>query len=215
MRPEQDAGETVEDGIDLDDYGEEDPSGPVPDAPLSLSRGLRFFESVVFCCLAAVVILWAFDRSRNIGFDPISVEICEGPACTPPSTDYAESAWAQYTSTLDLSLLTVFSPANTCAFAADLLRTRATGDSATRALDLMQSRGTIALSLPGDGTAIISPGRNNDGFWDVVRDAVRLQGTRGCHPMHYAPIFWPLCILWMCLGFWRLFRYRQSVWASR
>lgn len=208
-------------------HGAEDPDGnggddgsdgngaPKPDGAISFARGLRFFESVVFCCLAAVVILWAFDRSRDLDFDPVTVEMCEGPACTPPPETYDDSAWAQYSATLDLSRLTVFTEANTCAFAAGLLRTRATEESAARTLEFMQDRGTIALSLPGDGTAIISPGRNNDGVWDVVRDAFRWRGPRGCHPMQYAPIFWPLWILWMGLSFWRLFRYRQSVWASR
>ena len=199
------------DGVD-----DTDDAAPVKSNPaLSLARGLRFLESVVFCCLAAVVILWAFDRSRDLNFDPITVAVCEGPACTPPSTAVGESVWAQYSATLDLSELTVFSSANTCAFAADVLRTRATDDSAAQTLDFMQSRGTILVTQTGDGTAIIAPGRNNDGLGDVARDAFRWQGPRGCHPMRYAPVFWPLWTIWMFIVSWRAFRYRQSVWAAR
>ncbi|MBF9044985.1 hypothetical protein HKCCE4037_16705 [Rhodobacterales bacterium HKCCE4037] len=180
-------------------------------APFTLTRALRFLEGLVFCCLAAVVVLWAVDRSRDVGFDPVTVELCDGEACADP----ADSAYSQYADTLDPAGLTVFSAANTCVFATDLLRSRVQDEDMARTLDLMQSRGTIAVTLPGDGTAIIAPGPNNDGLGDVARDAIRPMGPRGCHPMNYAPIFWPLWTVWMLLIGWRLFRYRQSVWAER
>lgn len=197
------------------------PGGPASEASLQtrlgrlLTRGLRFVEGLVFCCLATLLIVWTADRSRDVDFEPVTVEICDAATCMPEPAAAAERVWNQYSEMLDRRGLVVFSNLNTCAFAAEILRARATHDGAPLALDLMQSRGTITLTRPGDGTAILGPGANNDGFGDVMRDALRWQGTRGCHPMRYATVFWPLWTVWMLLMCWRLLRYRQSLWATR
>ncbi|MEX3015638.1 hypothetical protein [Gymnodinialimonas hymeniacidonis] len=188
---------------------------PEDDSAFTLTNALRFVEGLAFCCLATLMLVWAVDRSRNIDFDPVTVQICEGEACSDTPEDYGDRVWSQYTDTLDLHGLTVFSSANTCAFAADVLQNRATEESVDRMLDLIQSRGTITMTRPGDGTATIAPGPNNDGFGDILRDAIRWQAPRGCHPMNYTSVFWPLWAVWMLLINWRLFRYGQSVWASR
>ncbi len=198
------------DGV-LPDPGEE----PEDESAFTLTNALKFVEGLAFCCLATLMIVWAVDRSRNIDFDPVTVQICEGADCATPTADTADRAYAQYTATLDGRGLIAFSSANTCAFAADVLQNRATEESTEQMLELIQSRGTITLTRPGDGSAIVAPGPNNDGFGDILRDAFRWQAPRGCHPMNYASIFWPLWTVWMILINWRLLRHRQSVWASR
>ena len=185
------------------------------DALFTLTRALRFLEGLAFCCLSAVVILWLGDRTRDVGFDPVTLTPCSAESCRPDALGAAEDPWRQFTQALDQRGLVVLTSADTCAFAVELLRHRATDPGTDRVLSLMQDRGTITLSPAATGALVVAPGRNNDGFGDVLRDAFRWQGTRGCHPMRYAPVFWPLWTMWMLLINLRLFRYGQSVWAKR
>lgn len=87
-------------------------------------------------------------------------------------------------------------------------------------IDLMEERGTLVFtrtSAPGAGQTIfaITPGSRNDGFGDALRDAFSAGPSRGCHPMNYKPVFWPLFFAWAVLASLRAFRVRQAVWASR
>ncbi len=197
---------------EADPAPEDDPEGG---NPFTLARGLRFLEGLAFCCLAALVIAWASDRSRGIDFDPITVTLCDESTCADTPAENRDRVWSQFTNTLDLQGVVAFTQANVCVFAADVLQNRLTEEGAEQTLTLMQDRGTMGITRPGDGTATISPGRNNDGLGDILRDALRWQGTRGCHPMRYAALFWPLWTVWLLLISWRLLRYRQTVWAER
>jgi hypothetical protein len=61
----------------------------------------------------------------------------------------------------------------------------------------------------------VAPGARNDGFGDVIRDALSFGAARGCHPTHYAPVVRPLLAAWLAILLLRLFRNRQAVWQTR
>lgn len=180
------------------------------DGALSIGNALRFVEGLMFCVLAALILTWAVDRMRGLGFEPFSVSVCQGAACVDPTESAEASVWQRHAETLDRRGLMAFSGFDRCTFAGDILSTRAEDASARQTLDFMQERGMITITRPDAATAIIAPGANNDGVWDVVRDGLRWQAPRGCYPSNYAPVFWPLWTAWMLLASWRAWRFTRG-----
>lgn len=181
---------------------------------------LRLLESVLFCCLATLVLFWLGDRMRSVNFDPIVVMPCVGEACEPYVGPHAGSPWSQFTDAIEPRGVTSFSNTNICTELGETLTLR--GESAEGVdliIDLITSRGTATVERAdasvGESALIIEPGRRNDHFSDVIRDAFRFGPARGCHPINYKPVFWPLWIGWMLLANLRLLRGRQKVWAAR
>lgn len=191
----------------------------LPDAdpePPRLDRVLRVLEAIVFCCLSTLILFWIADRMRGVDFEPMPVVPCVGEACTPYVGPDAGSPWSVFTEALEPAGATSFSATNLCAQLANTLETR--GDAAEGVeliLDLITARGTVTVTRAEDGPWIIGPGPRNDGFGDVVRDALSMGPSRGCHPINYKPVFWPLWTSWMLLAGLRLFRGRQQEWAKR
>lgn len=192
------------------------PATPDPDPGMSPNRQrldavLRLFERIAFCCLSALVVIWVADRMRGVDFDPISVIPCDGAACVPYAGPEAGRPWSVYTGALDTAVITSFSNQNMCAALAETLSLRGPqGRGVDLVIDLMTSRGTVVLTeaaAPGLPWTI-APGLRNDDFWDVARDALSLNATRGCFPMQYKPVFWPLWLLWMLVVFARFSRWR-------
>ncbi|ABD54804.1 hypothetical protein Jann_1887 [Jannaschia sp. CCS1] len=181
-----------------------------------MDRVLRLLESITFCCLSALILFWIADRMRGVDFEPFEVTPCVAGDCTPYIGPYQGSPWSVFTEALDARGATSLSPINLCTQLAETLRVR--GEEAQGVdliLDLITSRGTVAISRPDDATVLIAPGPRNDGFLDVLRDGISWQPSRGCHPINYKPVFWPLWTSWMLLANLRLFRGRQKVWAAR
>lgn len=169
----------------------------------------------MFCCLAGLVVFWFADRIRGLDFEPMVVSPCVED-CLPYVGPEAGSPWSVFSTALEPRGVTSFSRTNICAQLADTLRERGEGEAGVDLiLDLIAGRDTVAISRPGDGTLIISPGARNDDFTDVLRDAISFSTARGCHPINYKPVFWPLWVGWMLLAGLRVFRNRQAVWAER
>jgi len=165
-------------------------------------------EGVLFCCLSAVGVIWVADRTRDLDFEPIAVVPCTVETCLPaPGFD----PWARYTALRDTPGLRSFAPQNLCAFAVDLLDGSATDPAAIRVVTDLETRGVIAVALADDGSGLVSAGRHNDGWSDVLRDALRFGSARGCYPSHYAPVIRPLILVWLLVVGLRLFRNRQAV----
>lgn len=153
---------------------------------------------------------------RGVDFDPIPVTPCIGAECTPYAGPHAGSPWAVYTDMLEPDGVTSFSRANMCMALAQTLEIRGgEAEGVDLVMDLITSRGTVEIIEVDETTIQIRPGPRNDGFWDVIRDALSMRSARGCHPINYKPVFWPLWIAWMLLASWRLFRDRQREWAKR
>lgn len=170
----------------------------------------------MFCCLSTLALFWFTDRLRNLDFEPIIVMPCVGAECTPYVGPDAGSAWVVFSDALDAEGVTTFSRANICAQLADTLQMRGEqGEGVDLILDLITSRGTVAITRPEGGGIVIAPGARNDGFGDALRDAFRIASARGCHPINYKPVFWPLWSGWMLLACVRVFRGRQAAWAKR
>lgn len=181
-----------------------------------MDRVLRLLESILFCCLAALILFWIADRLRGLDFEPFPVTPCIGTACTPYTGPYQDSPWAVFSRALDARGVVSFSDTNICAHLAQTLQSRGeAAEGVANIIELITQRGTVAVSRPDDGVVLMSPGPRNDGFSDVLRDAIRMGGSRGCHPINYQPVFWPLWTGWMLLANLRLFRGRQKVWAAR
>lgn len=195
---------------------EADPSlGDAPE-PKRLDQVLRVLESILFCCLSALIVFWVADRIRGLDFEPFPVTPCAGADCAPYVGPSAGSPWSVYTDALDARGPVSFSSTDVCTQLAQTLEER--GEDAQGVdliLDLITARGTVALSRPEEGVIVIAPGDRNDGFGDVLRDALSTSAPRGCHPINYKSVFWPLLISWMLLLGLRLFRGRQAVWAAR
>ncbi len=185
------------------------------DGPFSVGYALRLLEGLLFCCLGALLVFWVADRARDVAFEPITVTLCAAEACDAASPAPRDRPLTQLTALLDARGLVVFSPLNICQFAAHLLETRATEAGTEDALRLMQDRGTLTLERPDDATAIVSAGPRNDSRWDIARDALRPSGGRGCYPISYGRVFWPLLLTWALLVGWRLFRRAQGEWRRR
>lgn len=182
----------------------------------STAKALRFMEGLLFCLLTTVILLWVADRLRDLDFDPFTVTLCDGPACAAPEGEALDDRpWSVYTDSLDHSGLIVFGSLNVCRMTAEVLATRTIGPSEEHLLDLIQDRGTLIVTPVDAGSVLIAPGANNDGLWDVARDALRWQSPRGCFAANYTPIFWPLWTAWMLLASLRVFRSRQAEWAKR
>ncbi|OAN71748.1 hypothetical protein A8B78_19875 [Jannaschia sp. EhC01] len=188
-----------------------------PDSePPRLDRALRVLEAILFCCLSTLVLFWIADRMRGVDFDPIVVTPCIGAACVPYVGPHAGSPWSVYTQGLEPREATSFSATNMCTQLADTLQLRGTeAEGVDLIVDLMTSRGTVTVSNLDEATVRIAPGPRNDGFFDVIRDGLSWTPTRGCHPINYKPVFWPLWFSWTLLAFLRLFRGRQQEWARR
>ncbi|GAB5446482.1 hypothetical protein [Gymnodinialimonas sp.] len=191
----------------------------LPDAdpePPRLDRALRLLESVLFCCLATLILFWVADRLRGVDFDPIPVTPCVGDACVPYVGPPEGAPWSAYSDGLEPTGVTSFSGTNLCSQLAETLETRGSeAEGVDLILDQITARGTVAVIRAEEGPWVIAPGPRNDGFGDVIRDAITWQPARGCHPINYKPVFWPLWAGWMLLSFLRLFRGRQQVWAQR
>lgn len=194
-----------------------DGPGEGPDQePLRLDRILRVLEAVTFCCLSTLILFWVADRLRGVDFEPITVIMCEVTECLPYVGPYSGSPWSAFTTAIDAQGVTSFSNINVCTTLAETLLTRGEQEPGVdQIIELIAARGTATISRPEDGTLIIGPGARNDGFGDVVRDAFRVAPGRGCHPINYKPVFWPLWTAWVLLISLRLFRNRQAVWSTR
>lgn len=173
---------------------------------------LRMVEGVLFCCLSAATILWVGDRIRDLNFDPISVTPCTTGTCQPASEP---DPWARYVALRDARGIRTFSPQNFCAMAVALLEEEATAPATDRVIADLETRGVIIVARAEDDTALVSPGRNNDGWGDVLRDVFRFGTSRGCHPSNYAPVIRPLIVAWILVLLLRLFRNRQTKWRMR
>ena len=189
--------------------------GPEPEKP-RLDGVLRLLEAVVFCCLSALAVFWFYDRLRDLDFDPITVMPCVDEACSAyvgPTSDDLVSA---FTGAIEARGVTSFSRVNICTQLAETLQTRGErAEGMEQVLALLSGRGTVDISRPEAGTVTIRPGHRNNSFADALRDAIRLGPARGCHPINYKPVFWPLWCSWMLLTGLRLFRSRQAEWAKR
>lgn len=181
-----------------------------------MDRVLRLLESIMFCCLSALVLFWLADRMRGAAFDPMPVVPCAAGTCLPyvgPDAGRLSSIFAQ---ALEPRGVVSFSTLNLCARVAETLQTRGIdADGIDTVLDQMSQRGTITLLRPEAGPLVIGPGARNDGVLDVFRDAVTFGPARGCYPINYKPVFWPLWLGWIVLVLLRLFRGRQREWATR
>lgn len=168
---------------------------------------MRLLEGVIFCCLAGVMLYWIADRLRSLDFEPVVVTPCSGAACAPYDGPDAGRHHAVYTDALEPDGVTTFSSTNLCLMAADLVQSKGTEAAGVDLiLTHMTARGVIAF-VQGDGASVaMIPGARNDSWDDVLRDAVRLAPSRGCFPMNYRPVFWPLLLSWLLLASVRLFR---------
>lgn len=171
---------------------------------------------MAFCCLSTLVLFWFTDRMRDLDFEPIVVIPCEGAACVAYVGPHSGSPWSVFSDALDPRGVVSFSATNVCTQLSDTLQLRGeAAEGVDLILDLITSRGTVTITQPPDGTIMIAPGARNDSFDDVLRDAIRMAPARGCHPINYQPVFWPLWSTWLLLSFWRLLRGRQAEWARR
>lgn len=197
----------------MGDFGDAEEDEDITTSPAARLKGLlRVLEAVLFCCLSAVAILWVADRTRDLDFEPIPVTLCTAATCLPATQP---DPWARYTALRDTPGLRTFAAQNVCGMAVDLLVEEATDPAALRVIADLEARGIIVVTLAGDGTGLVSAGRRNDGWGDVLRDATRLGATRSCHPSHYAPVIRPLILAWLLVLSLRLFRSRQAVWRTR
>ncbi|QXT38694.1 hypothetical protein [Gymnodinialimonas ceratoperidinii] len=203
-----------------------DTSTPGADAPRALAEAegtagrldavLRLLEAVMFCCLSTLVVFWIADRMRGLDFEPIVVTPCVDAACTPHTGPIASRPFAAYTEALTPSGPSAFSAVNTCAQLVETLEQRGEdGEGVGRIIELMRSRGTVEILWADEATLTIVPGPRNDGFLEVIRDGLSMAPSRGCHPINYKPVFWPLFLGWSLLACLRVFRNRQREWASR
>lgn len=177
---------------------------------------LRLLESVLFCCLSALVLFWLADRMRGVDFEPFAVTPCMGEACAPYAGPDAGSPWSLFTDAIEPRGVTSFSNVNICTQLAETLASRGeTAEGVDLIMDLITDRGTVTIERVEETALIIGPGARNDHFSDVLRDAVTVAPSRGCYPINYKPVFWPLWIGWMLLAALRLLRGRQKVWAAR
>ncbi len=173
-------------------------------------------EAVIFCCLVLLVTFWFADRLRSVDFDPIAVMPCTGAECEAYVGAVRGHPWSVYSDTLDQTDMISFSSANVCIQLAETLALRGEQEQGVDLiLDLITARGTVAISRPDDGTIVIGPGDRNDSFGDALRDAMSWTPTRGCNPMNYTPVFWPLWVGWMLLANLRWLRSRQAIWSKR
>lgn len=193
---------------------DQDPDAQTLDRTV-LDAALRLVEGVDFCCLSALVIFWFADRLRSVDFDPFNITPCQGVACEVLDGPYADSPWSIFTNRLEPRGLTTFSRVNLCAGLGDLIAVygvQGEGTGVELIADLMVSLGTLRVTPAGDALRI-APGPRNDSLDDVLRDALRWQPTRGCHPMNYTPVFWPLFLAWTLLINLRFYRKREYLGA--
>ncbi|WP_341861196.1 hypothetical protein [Gymnodinialimonas sp. 57CJ19] len=192
-----------------------DPGQPDTEA-FRLDWVLRVLEAVLFCCLSTLILVWISDRMRDVGFEPIAVTPCVGTQCTPYVGPYGGSTWAVFSDALSPSGPTALSNVNICTQLVETLETRGEdGEGVARVLDLITSRGTVTVERVNEATLRIGPGARNDGFFDALRDGLSMGTSKGCFPINYKPVFWPLWASWSLLAGLRLLRGRQRVWAER
>lgn len=169
----------------------------------------------MFCCVAGLLVFWFADRVRSLDFEPISVTPCVAD-CLPYVGPEEGSPMSVFSDALEPRGVTSFSRMNICAQLADTLQERGEGEAGVdQILARISSRGTVAITRPEDGTLVINPGPRNNGFNDALRDAFSFGTARGCHPINYKPVFWPLFVGWVLLAGLRVFRGRQEAWAKR
>lgn len=181
-----------------------------------LDAVLRVLEAVMFCCLSTLVVFWHADRLRGLDFEPIAVTPCVGAACTAYPGPSSLDPLAAYTETLTAGGPAVFSAVNTCARLVETLRQRGTeGAGVAQIMEMMSGRGTVTILGADAATLTIAPGPRNDDYLDVIRDGLSTAPSRGCHPLNYKPVFWPLFLGWALLASLRVFRNRQREWATR
>lgn len=181
---------------------------------------LRLLESVLFCCLATLVLFWVGDRMRGVNFDAFAVTPCVGDACEPYVGPHAGSPWSTFADAVEPRGVTSFTNTNVCTELGETLTTRGeAAEAVDLIIDLITSRGTVTIervdAAESETALIIGPGARNDQFIDVLRDAFTFGPARGCYPINYKPVFWPLWIAWMLLVNLRLLRGRQKVWSAR
>lgn len=195
--------------------GEYQDDGSEPEKP-RIDGVLRTLEAVIFCCLSALALFWFSDRLRDLNFEPVQVTPCIGADCTPYLGPQRGSPWSVISDGLDPSGVTSFSYMNMCAMLSDVLQTRGEdADGVGLVVERMTARGIVTIDRSEDGTLIIGPGPRNDSFYDALRDAVWFGAARGCYPINYRPVFWPLWLGWMVLVSLRLLRGKQVEWAKR
>lgn len=177
---------------------------------------MKLLEAVMFCCLSALALFWFADRLRGLDFDPITVMPCVGAECSAYVGPERGSPLNAFTEALDARGVTSFSRTNICTQLADTLQTRGEdGDGVAEILQRITARGTVTVTRPDEGMILISPGARNDSFDDAIRDAFRLRPARGCNPINYKPVFWPLWSGWLLLFCLGVLRGRQAEWAKR
>lgn len=169
----------------------------------------------MFCCVSALAVFWFADRIRSVDFEPMIVEPCISD-CLPYVGPPEGSPLTVFSDAMAPRGVTSFSRIDVCVQLADTLRERGEAEPGVdQIIEQITSRGTVTITRPQAGTLVISPGARNDGFSDVVRDALRRGAPRGCNPINYKPVFWPLVLGWLLLAGLHLFRDRQAVWAKR
>ncbi|WP_224814573.1 hypothetical protein [Hasllibacter sp. MH4015] len=188
--------------------GGPDGPGQEPDPqPINLDWALRVLEGVIFCCLSALVLFWVGDRVRSLDFDPFVLTPCTGADCETYDGPSAARPYNQFTNILEPRRVTTFAHADLCRLVGDFVETYgAEADGVDLVLTLIVERGTIVLTPAEDGVLVASPGPANDTWDDVLRDALHFAPARGCHPINYRPVFWPLLFSWMLLMGLRFYR---------